>query len=305
MTRIALNALPTFVAVAQTQNLRAAAEQLSLTHSAVSQQIGTLEERLGFKLFDRRGRRVVLNAAGEALLGSVAPALQRIQEGVQAATVTARGAGQQLRITIIPSFANRWFLPRMGRWRERHPDITLEIEASQQLVDLARDGFHAGIRTGLGPWPGLVAERLYDGPSPFVAVGSPVMARRLAGLPAEAIAREPLLGDREAWARWFAAAGIAADPVTVASFNDIGLMLQATEQGLGLAVVRELFAADALQSGVLVKLSEVSFVLDRVSVHSLVYPPGLKDWPPMQALRAWLRAEFELSEKALQVRSAR
>ena len=82
MTRIALNALPTFVAVAQTQNLRAAAEQLSLTHSAVSQQIGALEERLGFKLFDRRGRRVVLNAAGEALLGNVAPALQRIQEGV-------------------------------------------------------------------------------------------------------------------------------------------------------------------------------------------------------------------------------
>ena len=217
--------------------------------------------------------------------------------------MTARGAGQQLRITIIPSFANRWFLPRMGRWRERHPDITLELEASQQLVDLAREGFHAGIRTGVGPWPGLVAARLYDGPSHFVAVGSPVMARRLAGLPAEAIAREPLLGDREVWARWFAAAGIAADPVTVASFNDIGLMLQATEQGLGLAVVRELFAADALESGVLVKLSEVSFVLDRVSVHSLVYPPGLKDWPPMQALRAWLRSEFELSEKALQRRS--
>ena len=302
MSKIALNALPTFVAVAQLQNLRAAADQLSLTHSAVSQQIGVLEDRLGFKLFDRRGRRVVLNAAGEALLGSVAPALQRIQEGVQAATVASHGAGQQLRITIIPSFAHRWFLPRMNRWREQHPDITLEIDASQQLVDLARDGFHAGIRTGDGPWPGLVAERLYDGPTPFVAVGSPAMARKLADLPQDAIAREPLLGERDTWARWFAAAGIAADPVTVASFNDIGLMLQATEQGLGLAVVRELFAADALQAGRLVKLSDVSFIHERASAHSLVYPPGLKDWPPLAALRAWLRAEFELSELALKTK---
>ena len=299
MSKIALNALPTFVAVAQLQNLRAAADQLSLTHSAVSQQIGVLEDRLGFKLFDRRGRRVVLNAAGEALLGSVAPALQRIQEGVQAATVASHGAGQQLRITIIPSFAHRWFLPRMNRWREQHPDITLEIDASQQLVDLARDGFHAGIRTGLGPWPGLVGERLYDGPSPMVAVGAPEAARRLVGLPPEAIAREPLLGDREVWVRWLAAANIVAEPVTVASFNDLGLMLQATEQGLGLSVVRELFAADALQAGRLVKLSDVSFIHERASAHSLVYPPGLKDWPPLVALRAWLRAEFELSEMAL------
>jgi LysR family glycine cleavage system transcriptional activator len=303
MSKIALNALPTFVAVAQLQNLRAAADQLSLTHSAVSQQIGALEDRLGFELFDRRGRRVALNAAGEALLGAVAPALQRIQEGVQAATVASRGAGQQLRVTIIPSFAHRWFLPRLGRWREQHPDITLEIDASQQLVDLARDGFHAGIRTGTGPWPGLVAERLYDGPSPSVAVGAPEAAARLAGLPPEAITREPLLGDREAWARWFAAAGIAAEPVTVASFNDLGLMLQATEQGLGLAVVRELFAADALQAGRLVKLSEVSFVHERASAHSLVYPAGLRDWPPLLALRAWLKSEFELSQRCLDTRA--
>ena len=300
MTRITLNALPTFVAVAKHQNLRVAAEELSLTHSAVSQQLAGLEDRLGFKLFDRRGRRVVLNAAGEALLGSIAPALERIQEGVQLATVAARGAGQSLRVTIIPSFAHRWFLPRMGRWREQHPDITLEIDASQQLVDIAREGFHAGIRTGVGPWPGLTAERLYDGPSPMIVIGSPEAARRLVDLPVEAIAREPLLGDREVWARWFAAAGIDAEPVPVAAFNDLGLMLQAAEQGLGLAVARELFAADALQAGRLVKLSDVSFIHDRASAHHLVYPPGLKDWPPMVALRAWLRSEFEHSQRCLE-----
>lgn len=299
MPRPPLNFLPTFVAVARLQNLRAAADQLHLTHSAVSQQIGALEERLGFPLFDRRGRRVVLNAAGEALLGSVAPALERIEQGVQAATVAAGGAGQTLRVTIVPSFAQRWFLPRMGSWRERHPEIVLEVESSAELVDLVRQGFHAGIRSGRGPWPGLVAERLYDGPTPFVAVGSPETAARLAGQPASAMAREPLLGDRDLWYHWFTAAGVAADPVPVATFGDAGLMLQAAEQGLGVAVARELFAADALQSGRLVRLSDVSFIYERASAHSLVYPPGLKDWTPLRALREWLRAEFERSAQAL------
>jgi LysR family glycine cleavage system transcriptional activator len=299
MSRLPLNTLPAFVAAAQLQSLRAAADALHLTHSAVSQQIAALEERLGFPLFDRRGRRIVLNAAGEALLGSVAPALQRVQEGVQAATVAARGAGQTLRLTIIPSFAERWFLPRLARWRERHPDILLDIDPSSELVDLVRDGFHAGLRTGTGPWPGLVVQRLYDGPTNFIAVADPGRARRLAAGPREAMAREPLLGDRDIWARWFAAAGIRAQPVPVAAFGEPGLMLQAVEQGLGVAVVRELFAADALQDGRLVKLFDVSFVHERVSPHSLVYPEGLKDWPPVLALRDWLRDEFECSRREL------
>ena len=144
-----------------------------------------------------------------------------------------------------------------------------------------------------------MSERLYAGPTPFVAIASPAVAARLATQPLKAIAREPLLGDLELWGRWFAAAGLASPPLPVASFGDLGLMLQAAEQGLGLAVVRELFAADALRDGRLVKLSDVSFVHERASAHHLVYPTGLKDWPPLLALRAWLHEEFEASEMAL------
>src|ERR1700712_5888971 len=100
MTRIQLNFLPTFVAVAQLENLRAAAEALHLTHSAVSQQIGELESRLGSPLFDRRGRRVHLNAAGQALLRHVAPALAQVDDGVQAAAAAAQGGAQGLRGTM-------------------------------------------------------------------------------------------------------------------------------------------------------------------------------------------------------------
>ncbi len=299
MARVPLNFLPTFVAVAQRETLRAAAETLHLTHSAVSQQIGELERRLGFPLFDRRGRRVYLNAAGQALLRHVAPALAQVDDGVQAAAAAAQGAAQGLRVTMLPSFAQRWFLPRLGRWRGRHPDIVIEIEASANLVDLQRDGFHAAIRTGPGPWPGLVVERLYESPTPFVAVAAPAVAQRLReGQPAD-LAREPLLGDIDVWEQWFAAAGVRTRATPVASFNDVGLMLQATEQGLGLAVVRELLAADALRDGRLARLFDVSVVLEGVQPYSLAYPPALKDWPPLIALRDWVREEFDASLEQL------
>jgi LysR family glycine cleavage system transcriptional activator len=299
MARIQLNFLPTFVAVAKLGNLRAAAESLHLTHSAVSQQIGEIESRLGFPLFDRRGRRIHLNAAGQALLRHAAPALAQLDDGLQAAAAAAIGAAQGLRVTMVPSFAQRWFLPRLGSWRARHPDIAIEIDASANLIDLQRDGFHAAIRTGSGPWPGLLHERLYETPTPLIAVAAPHVARRLNGGTTAAIAREPLLGNPAVWERWLTAAGVPTRVTPVATFNDVGLMLQAVEQGLGLAVVRELLAADALRDGRLDRLFDVSVVLDGVQPFSLVYPPALKDWPPLIALRDWVRHEFDCSLEML------
>ncbi len=299
MPRLPLNTLPAFRAVAEAQNLRAAATALHLTHSAVSQQIRGLEEQLGFELFERRGRRVVLNAAGEALLRSVRTALAQLDDGVQAAAAAGSGAAQRLRVTVLPSFAQRWLLPRMGRWRERHPALALEIDASHELVDLRRDGFHAALRQGRGPWPGLESERLFDMPMQFIVVGAPSAARRLLGAQPEALAREPLLGDADLWDRWFAEAGLRTHVTPVASFNDAGLMLQAAEQNLGLAIGRELLAADALADGRLVKLSALAITLEHAQPYHLAYPPGLRDWPPLAALRQWLHDELDLSRKAL------
>jgi len=299
MARLPLHTLPAFRAVAQLQNLRAAAETLHLTHSAVSQQIRGLEEQLGFALFERRGRRVVLNPAGEALLRSVEPALAQLDDGVQAAGAAASGSAQRLRVTAVPSFAQRWLLPRIGRWRERHPNLALEIDASQQLIDLQREGFHAALRQGRGPWPGLDAERLFDAPMPIVLVGSPAAARRLLGAQPEAIAREPLLGDNDLWDRWFAAAGLRIHVTPVASFNDAGLMLQAAEQNLGLALARELLAADALYDGRLVKLSPLCIQYEQAYPYHLAYPTALRDWAPLTQLRQWLRDELELSRELL------
>ncbi|MFO1191185.1 MAG: LysR substrate-binding domain-containing protein [Rhodoferax sp.] len=295
--RLPLHTLPTFRVAARLENLRAAAEELHLTHSAVSQQIKLLEEQLGVPLFDRRGRNLVLNSAGAALQHAVDEALDRLNQGVQAAQQAASGSALHLRLSVLPSFAQRWLLPRMGRWHAQHPDITLEVRTSQAVVDLVREGFHAGLRVGVGPWRGLQAERLVD--ASLIAVAAPARAARLAGQGAAALAAEPLLGGAEEWSRWLALAGAILRAKPVADFNDAGLMLQATEQDLGIALVRELLAADALLDGRLVRLPSPPLSDADSATYWIVFPPELAGWAPMQRLRNWLHAEMALSRVAL------
>lgn len=302
MTRLPLNTLPAFRVAARLQNLRAAADTLHLTHSAVSQQIKLLEDQLGLQLFDRRGRSLALNAAGTALLAAVEPALDRLAQGVLAAQAAASGAAQQVRLTVLPSFAQRWLLPRIGRWHERHPDITLDVHASQQLVDLARDGFHVALRSGAGPWRGLQAQAL--GESPLIAVAAPARAARLPLGDHRAIAAEPLLGGTGHWERFLALCGCTLAAKSVADFNDAGLMLQAAEQDLGIALARELLAADALQAGRLVRVSPLSMQDSEPGGYWFVHPPELADWPPLVALRQWLFDEMALSQQALAPRGS-
>lgn len=297
MARLPLQTLPAFRAVARLENLRAAAEELHLTHSAVSQQIKLLEEQIGYPLFDRRGRRVELNAAGTVLLRVVEPALAALEEGVRTAALASGRAEQRLRITLLSSFAQRWLLPRIGRWRERHPDIALELHTSQHLVELQREGFHAALRQGAGQWRGVAAVCLTD--SPMIVLGSPQVARRLQGQGAEALADEPLLGGAGQWSRWFALSGVRTRVNPVASFSDAGLMLQAAEQHLGLALAREILAADALRDGRLVRLSPIALQEGKDDAYWLAFPPELADWPPLAALRQWLFDEMAASQRAL------
>lgn len=297
MARIPLHTLPAFRAVARLQNLRAAAEELHLTHSALSQQIKQLEEQTGLRLFDRVGRRLQINDAGRVLQRATEAALQQLDDGLRAAAVAASGHASHLKLTVIPSFAQRWLLPRMARWRERHPDISLELNASLQLVDLQREGFHAALRSGVGPWRGLQGERLAA--SPLIAVGSPAAAQRLRDQPLTKLADEPLLGDVESWQRWFALGQCRCTARPVAGFNDAGLMLQAAEQGIGVALARELLAADALRDGRLVRLSALSLPDDQAPGYWLVHPPEWADWPPLLALRQWLHDELQRSAAEL------
>lgn len=295
--RLPLQTLPTFRTVAKLANLRAAAEELHLTHSAVSQQIRLLEEQLGFALFERRGRRIVLNAAGAALLSSVEEALDTLDRGTHAAAAAVNHAEHLVRLTLLPSFAQRWLLPRMPQWRERHPNIVLELHASQQIIDLQREGFHAALRQGKGHWRGLEAERLLE--SRLIVVGSPAAARRLEGRDPASFCDEPLLGSAQMWEEWFGLVGKRARVNPVATFNDAGLMLQAAEQDLGLALTREVLAADALRAGTLLRLAPQALDDRDAYAYWLVYPPALREWPPLVALGRWIKDEVSRSQAAL------
>jgi len=306
MAQLPLNTLPAFRAVARRGQVRAAAEDLHLTHSAVSQQIRVLEQQLGVALFERRQQRVHLNAAGQALLQAVEPALDQLAQGMAAARAAAGLAAQMLRLSVVPSFAQRWLLPRMRRWRAQHPALVLELHASQQLVDLASGDYDAAIRQGVGPWRGMSAHRLFD--SPLVALASPEVAEGLLAAGdgcLNALADAPLLGDAAIWARWFALAGLKHAPRPAASFNDAGLMLQAAEQGLGVALARDLLAADALLDGRLVQVSPLALPDESAQPLWLVHAPGREDDPAIHALARWLQAELAASQRQLGELTAR
>lgn len=297
LDRFPLHYLAAFRAAARTQNLRAAADSLHLTHSAVSQQVRGLETALGFELFTRQGRRLALNPAGEALQRAVDRVFAELQAGVLAATQAHGTAAQTLRVTALPSFAQRWLMPRLPRWQALQPTIKLELHTSQQLVDLEREGYHFGIRAGRGAWPGLVTERLFR--SPLIAVAAPALAQRLIGQPPRVLAEQPLLGDSAEWAEWFAGTGTPATPVVVASFNDAGVMLQASEQAMGVGLAREILAADALLDGRLVRVHPHAVDVDETRTYQLAYPESLRDDPAVRAFCDWLHGEVAALQQRL------
>lgn len=303
LSRIPLQSLPAFRAAAELQNLRAAAREMHVTPSAISQQIAALEAQLGFALFQRQGRRVLLNPSGQILLDSVQRALAQLDAGVQAAGIAVGDADMALatvvRMTVIPSLAQRWLLPRIGQWQLAHPGIRLAIQATQQSVDLLREGLHVGIRAGAGDWPGLVVEPLFEFDGPLMAFGAPAAAARLAGAGPAAMVQESLLGDPDLWNQWLAAAGQPGGSVPIASFTDTGLMLQAAEHDLGITLARGLYTVDACEHGRLVALSTVALPYRPAQRFFLVYPPALRNWAPLIKLRAWLLDEMARSRHRL------
>src|SRR6266852_3015996 len=143
-----LNALRAFEAAARHLSFTAAAAELNVTQAAISHQIKALEERLGLKLFRRVGRGLLLTDAAQAYLAEITIAFDRIAGATQ--RLHQHDAGGVLSATVLPSFAAKWLLPRLGRFRAAHPEIDLRISSSTEIVDLAREDFDVGIRIARG-----------------------------------------------------------------------------------------------------------------------------------------------------------
>jgi LysR family transcriptional regulator, glycine cleavage system transcriptional activator len=153
-----LNALKAFEAAARSESFTRAAEELSVTQAAVSQQVKVLEDALGLTLFHRERQRLVITEAGREYLDVVRDALDRIALGTH--RVVQRQSSGVLTVSTSPDFASKWLVHRLGRFAEAHPAIDLRISATLHHVDLAREQVDVAIRHGEGNWAGLDVVRL-------------------------------------------------------------------------------------------------------------------------------------------------
>ena len=200
-----------------------------------------------------------------------------------------------LTLTTLPSIASKWLVPRLGRFRQAHPDIDLRIDASQHLTDFARENVDVALRYGRGEWAGMRTDRLMT--EDFFPVCSPAL---LHGDPPlnepQDLRRHTLLHDdnRTDWTVWFLAAGIeGGDPTRGPGFTDSSLVLQAAVEGQGVALGRSALAANDLAAGRLVKPFGMS--LPATFAYYLVCPEATAERPKIAAFRDWLLAEVSAS----------
>ena len=153
-----LNALRAFEAAARHLNFSRAAEELSVTPGAVSQQIQNLEDYVGAALFKRTPKGLLLTDAAQTALPALREAFDRLAEA--ASMLTAAVDGRRLTLTAAPSFAAKWLVPRLGRFEELHPQVDVWLSAGLELVDLTAGEVDVAIRYGAGRYPGLEVRRL-------------------------------------------------------------------------------------------------------------------------------------------------
>jgi len=295
-----LNALRCFDIAAKHLSFTKAAAELHVTHSAVSHQIKALEEWLGLPLFRRVNRGLVLTEAGQAYLKPIREAFERLGDATRRLRVRERSG--PLTVSVMPSFAGKWLVPRLGRFRQRHPDIDVRISASSELADFERDDVDIAVRYGRGDWPGLRVELLMH--ETLFVVCSPSLLQGPDAIRAPAdIVRHTLLSDLDwridVWQIWFEAAGLGVggvDARRALSFNYSNLMIQAAVDGLGVALSQHALAGDDLAAGRLVRPFDIS--LPTEYAYYVVMPEVSAERPKIAAFRNWLKDEAKAGKEA-------
>jgi len=290
-----------FEAAARHLSFTKAALELHVTHSAISHQIKALEEWLGVPLFRRLNRSLMLTEAGQAYARPVREALEKL--GDASRTLRSREQTGSLTVSVMPSFAAKFLVPRLGGFRRAHPDIDVRISASEKLVDFAREDVDVAIRYGRGNWPGLRIDWLTR--ETLVAVCSPKLLSGPIPLASPAdLLQHTLMHDsdwpEQMWPRWLAAAGVKAEKLNSSlSFNHSSLMIQAAIDGLGVALTQEPLVRDDLANGRLVKPFDIDMPMDYA--YYVVTPETTAERPKVKAFRDWLLAEIAASERLAEV----
>ena len=231
---IPLNALRAFEASARHLSFTHAAIELCVTQAAVSHQVKALEQRLGFALFKRLPRGLLLTSEGETLLPTMQQAFDRIADALD--RFASGHFREPLMVGAVGTFVVGWLLPRLAAFEAAHPWIDLRLSTHNNRVDVAAEGLDCAIRFGDGAWHGTDADKLMD--APFTLLCAPSIARQLQ-TPADALRHTVLRSYRgEEWPRWLHAAGLPlATPIRRAIVFDSSLaMMEAARQGAGVAL---------------------------------------------------------------------
>jgi LysR family glycine cleavage system transcriptional activator len=299
-----LNGLYAFEAAARHGSVAGAAAELRVTRSAASHRIRRLEEQLGMLLFSRRARGLVLTTEGRSYLPDVRAAFA----GLHAATdaLRRRQAGRALMLSVTPTLASKWLVPRLAEFYAAHSGIELRISTSMRMIDFAAEGIDMAIRYGSGAWPGLRSDRLPMSDE-FFPVCSPGLLRggRAPRTVADLAAYRLLYVDyqRVEWELWLEAAGAspgaAYEMVRRGLTFDVAYMaLEAAIDGLGVALGYAPYVAADIAAGRLIAPFDLSLPSTVGPDAYLVCPQRVAQLPDISAFRDWLLAQANDQDRA-------
>jgi LysR family glycine cleavage system transcriptional activator len=268
-----------------------ASQELFLTQSAVSHQIKLLESSLGTRLFRRSGRAMLLTDNGQRFYAQVREGLARLAKGV--AELRANANQQTLNISVVPSFAAGWLVPRLSDFYRRHPQIDVNLRATTALADFGREDLELAIRAGLGVWQGLKAEKLLQAEM-FPVCSPDYRDGRLPRTARELLECVLLHITDLSWEEWFKSAGVPVEaPLRGPRFDSDSLAIRAAESGQGVVLARSNFVEDELKKKRLVRLVQGERTLRTPFAYYLVYPENTELPQKAQMFRNWLLEQFK------------
>ena len=250
-----ISTLCAFDAVARTLNFTDAAKELSLTQSAVSRQINALETQLDCVLFIRNTRIISLSPIGQEYLSEIAPALTQIRN----ASLNALSKNNQRSATIalLPTFGTRWLMPRIPKFLQKHPDVTLNFTTRIGQFDFRSDAIDGAIYHGLDDWPGvhltpLMTEKVIPVASQAFLKDHPVTKLQdLVDLPKLHMKSRP-----NDWKHWFKSQNLSTNQKSGMVFEQFSLVTQACMAGVGVALMPQFLIEPELLNNKLIAIGE-------------------------------------------------
>ena len=288
-----LNALKAFEAAARHVSFTEAATELFVTHAAISRHIRELEEYLGTQLFMRTGRGVAMTEAGQRFGEQLTPLFDSLAEASREAA--AVGAARPLNVSVEPAIASRWLVARLGRFNELHPDIELNIDPTNRLVDFRVDQVDLGIRYGSGNWDDVEMTKLSD--VVMFPVCSPALIAEAPGLKPQDLKDYNLLHEqrKQWWADWLAANGVEGVEDWKGTVFQNHLAIEAAESSQGFALGDQILCTDSVLEGWLKRPFSVD-MKDHGS-YWIVRAKGSKESATARSFREWLMSEMAETNK--------